>query len=78
MSLERKDFRGKLHPDMHAAMAVICEAEGLDHGEWIEQLIVREVRRRVHAASLIATGCARLGISGNGRESPGIAGNGRE
>lgn len=75
MSLDRKDIRAKLHPDVHAAMAIICEADRLDHGEWIEALIEREVRRRVHEATVIAQGCARLGMSGNSRELPGTAGN---
>lgn len=75
MSLDRKDFRGKLHPDVHAAMALVCEADGLDHGEWIAALIEREVRRRVHEATVIAGAAARLGIVGKTGESRGIPGN---
>lgn len=68
MSLERKDVRAKLDPDMHAALKAIAEAEGLDDGEWIESVLVPEIKRRVHAATVIAERTARLGISGNARE----------
>lgn len=73
--LDRKDVRAKLRPDVHAAMAVVADADGLDHGEWIERLIEREVRRRVHEATVIAAAAARLGIAGNSGESRGTAGN---
>ncbi len=78
MSLERKDVRAKLRPDVHAAMTVVADADGLDHGEWIERLIEREVMRRVHAATLIAKAAERLGISGKSWESSGSGGSGRE
>jgi len=73
--LERKDIRAKLDPDMHAALTVLCEVDQLDIGEFVEKLLVREVRERVHAATVIAERCTRLGISGNRREQPG--GNGK-
>ena len=44
MSLERKDVRAKLHPDMHAAMQVLADTDRMDDGEWIERLIEREVQ----------------------------------
>lgn len=78
MSLERKDVRAKLRPEVHTAMAVVADADGLDHGEWIERLIEREVMRRVHAATVIANAAARLGIAGSRVESAGTSGIGRE
>lgn len=74
MSLERKDVRFKLHPDMHQALTVLAETAEVDIGEFCEMLIQREVVRRVHEASLIHERTARLGISGIGRESSGGAG----
>lgn len=73
--LDRKDFRGRLDPSWHELMRAVADAEAMSDGEWIEALIVRELRRRVHAATVIADAARRVGISGNGRESPGMAGN---
>lgn len=71
MALERKDFRGKLDPSWHELMRAVADAEGVGDGEWIEALIVRELKQRVHVASVIADAARRAGISGNGRESQG-------
>lgn len=73
MSLERKDFRGKLDPSWHELMRAVADAEGVGDGEWIEALILRELQKRVHVASVIAAAARRAGISGNGRESAGNA-----
>jgi hypothetical protein len=78
MSLERKDVRAKLDPDMHRALQVLARIEGLTDGEWVEQVIVPVIMRRVHEASLIAAEARLAGITGNIRESSGDAGNGRE
>lgn len=77
MSLERKDVRAKLDPDMHTALAVLCEIDQLDIGEFVERELVAVIRARVHAATVIAERTARLGISGNLRESQGTPGNRR-
>jgi uncharacterized protein YqfA (UPF0365 family) len=73
MSLERKDIRAKIDPDYHAALLVLCEADHVDLGEFVERELRRVIEQRVHAASLIAARTARLGITGNGRELQGIA-----
>lgn len=75
MSLERKDFRGKPAAEWHELMRAVADADGVGDGEWIEALIVRELRRRVHAASVIAAAARRTGLSGNVRESAGMSGN---
>lgn len=77
MSLERKDVRAKLDPDTHAALVVLAEIDQLDIGEFVERELVRVINERVHAATVIAERCARLGISGNRRESAGKTGSGR-
>lgn len=74
MSLERKDVRFKLHPDMHQALTVLAETAQVDIGEFCEMLVQREVVRRVHEASVIHERTARLGITGIGRESSGASG----
>ena len=78
MSLERKDVRCKLRPDIHAAIIVLAEVDQLDIGEWVEREVERVVLARVHAAKVVAERCGRLGISGTAWESAGIAGNRRD
>lgn len=78
MSLERKDVRFKLSPEDHEALSVVADVDELDLGEWVEQVVMAEVRRRVHRASVIAAKTARWGRSGKNRELQGIAGSGGE
>jgi hypothetical protein len=78
VSLERKDIRAKLDPDMHRALTVIADAEHVDIGEFVERELVRIIRDRVHAATVIAEETAGLGILGKQRELPGITGRGRK
>ena len=78
MTLERKDIRAKLHPDYHAALTALADAERVDLGEFVERVLMREIEARVHAAKVVAAATARLGIAGNLRESAGRSGSGRE
>lgn len=64
MSLERKDVRFKLDPQVHAALTVLAECAIKDIGEFVESIVISEVQRRVHEASVIAQRTAGLGISG--------------
>jgi hypothetical protein len=73
MALDRKDVRAKLDPPLHKALTIICDADHMDICDWIEKLIVLEVRRRVHEAQSIAAETADLGITGSQREFPGLA-----
>jgi predicted HicB family RNase H-like nuclease len=68
MSLERKDIRAKLDPDMHEALAALCEAEEIDLGEFVERELVRVIKQRVHAATVIVERLARRGKPGSNRE----------
>jgi|688.fasta_scaffold409247_4 hypothetical protein len=65
MSIERKDLRLKLDADDHAGLQLLADAEDTDMGAWAEQLLKREIRRRVHAAIVLAKKAERLGIAGN-------------
>ena len=69
MSLERKDVRFKLDPEVHAQLKAICDHEGIDMGDFVEALVKPVVIKRVHDAIALATKFQRLGISGSGRES---------
>lgn len=68
MSLERKDIRAKLDHDMHHALSVLADVDRKDIGEWVESVLIREIERRVHEATLIADRIPRLGKTGSGRE----------
>lgn len=72
MALDRKDIRAKLDPNMHRALSIICDADHMDICDWVEQLVVNEVRRRVHEAQSIAAEVADLGITGSQREFQGL------
>lgn len=74
MSLERKDVRFKMDPDAHAALSVLADTAGVDIGEFVENVVEREVIRRVHEARVVADRTARLGIAGSSRDGAGKTG----
>ena len=45
MSLERVDVRAKVDHDIHAALMAICNHRGMTVAEFVEGLLVPEVRR---------------------------------
>ena len=69
MALERKDLRLKLDCEIHSALNVLSDVDGVLLSELAEQVITEYVRRRIHDATVVAEKTARLGISGNGGES---------
>lgn len=71
MALERKDVRFKLHPDQHALLTVVAEAEGKDIGDWCEGEILKILKDTVHRASVIASRASQLGFVGQNGETPG-------
>ena len=73
MTLERKDIRAKLDPDMHEALAVLADIDQLDIGEFIERELIRVVTQRVHAAIQTAERVRDLRIAGTNREFAGMA-----
>jgi hypothetical protein len=75
MSLERKDFRGRLDPAWHDLMRSVADAHGVTDAEWIESLIKAELTKIVHVSTVIAQAAQRAGISGNPAELPGAPGN---
>lgn len=64
MALERKDLRIKLDADDHAGLQLLAEADEAELAEWAERVLVRVIRRRVHAAMLLARKAERLGLAG--------------
>lgn len=65
MSLERKDLRIKLDANDHQGLTLLAESEGRELNDWAERVLVREIRRRMHAAMVLAEKAKRLGIVGN-------------
>lgn len=78
MALDRKDVRAKLDPEAHKALREVCEVEGVSIGDWVEELILRELRHVVRKSNLIADRTRGLGIIGNRRDSQGRSGRGGE
>jgi hypothetical protein len=75
MALERKDVRAKMDPADHRRLETVVSHDDMDIGEWVEQLILRELNRREAAArreSSLVAALDRLGTSGKTRELPGI------
>ena len=62
--LDRKDLRVKLHPDDHAGLTLLAGADDCELSAWAERVLVREIRRRVHAATVIADTAKRMGTTG--------------
>jgi hypothetical protein len=78
MSLERQDVRGKLDPDMYEALQAILDAKGLTQCEFIESLLVPEIKRLVHEANLIADRLRNPRGNGRTRAQPGTSGKPQE
>lgn len=77
MSLERQDVRAKLDADVYEALTAILDAKGLTQGEFIESLLVPEIKRLVHEASVITERLRSPGGTGRSREKPGNSGSAR-
>lgn len=75
MSLDRKDIRAKLDPEMHKWLTELCDVEGIDLGEFIERELGKVIVKRLHDAHRIAHATPTFG---NNREKPGTSGSGRE
>jgi len=74
MALERKDVRAKLDPDDLERLKVLCDFDGLDIGEWVEQLILREIEDRLAAARKASSLTARLERAGKNGKTREISG----
>lgn len=71
MSLERKDIRGKLDPELHTALKIFADLDGVTEAEFIEAIIVPVLRRRIADATLAVSALQKAGIIGNNHEDAG-------
>ncbi len=84
MSLDRKDLRVYLDPDIHAALSVLAGVDGLEIAKLCEQVVERYVLDRVHAATVIAQSPGVAGLTrlrpvspGSDRQTPAARGKAR-
>lgn len=84
MSIELKDFRGRITPETYCALEAISRANGKDHQEIVRAVMHEWALKQIHAASvmqglLMAEGLSgtAAGIAGNVREPAGTRGKGR-
>jgi hypothetical protein len=68
MSLERKDIRTKVYSDVHDCLKAIVETEGKTIEAFVEELLVQEVDRRIHQASMLAARASAVGRKPRGRD----------
>jgi hypothetical protein len=67
MSLPLKDVHIRLSQERHGAAAVFADLDGESLVEWCRRVVEREIDRRVHEATVVATQLHRLGLSGSER-----------
>jgi hypothetical protein len=69
MSLERKDIRAYLAPDIHQAVTRRCNRLGITVADFIERVVTEEVVRIGHEAIASADDFRDIGFFRRGRES---------
>lgn len=68
MSLDRKDARLKLDPELHDALDEICSQLGTTHADWLESIVAPVLRQKIMETIELAQRFQRRGISGSNRE----------
>lgn len=71
MSLERKDIRAYLAPDVHQAVTRRCNRLGITVADFVEQVVTAEILRIGHESIASAEDFRDLGIFRRGPESSG-------
>ncbi len=71
MALERKDVRSKLDPDWHDVMKRVAARDDLSETEYIEGVLMRELKRRLHEYRLDREAFEGSPIIGISRDDPG-------
>lgn len=68
MSLDRKDIRAKLDPELHAALCAICRVDGIEISEYVERVLAPVIRRDADRAIVLSRELLDQGFSGTSRE----------
>lgn len=74
MSLDRKDLRVYLSPEVHAALLALADVDRLEPAKLAEMVLEQYAVDRVHAATVIA---GRVDVAGLTRIRPVSSGFGR-
>lgn len=73
--IERQKVSPRFDYDVHQALKVLAEIDGLSMERWCERAVTREVKSRVHAASVIVEMAEKVKLdprmTGNWREQTG-------
>ena len=84
MSIELKDFRGRITPEADCALEAMSRASGKERQEIAREVLHEWALRQIHAASvmhrlLLAEGLKGIdgGIAGHAGASEGVQGNAR-
>jgi hypothetical protein len=75
VSLERQDVRCRLDADKHAALVAICNSRGVSQAEFVEALLIPEIDRIVHEATVVAQALAVIPTSATKRDEARQTGN---
>lgn len=85
MSMDLIDFRGKITPEIDAALEAVHRVSGRDRSEIARSVLAEWAAQRIHEASLLDQLLQREGlrgiaggVSGSLRESQGVSGSRRE
>jgi hypothetical protein len=68
VSLERKDIRSKLDPELHKALQIFADIDGVTESEFVETVLVPVLQKRIADATIAHERLARAGIIGKVRE----------
>lgn len=68
MSIERKDVRAKLDPELHTALKIFADIDGVTEAQFIEDIVVPVLLRRIADATVAAEKLTSAGIIGKNRD----------
>jgi hypothetical protein len=71
MSLPRKDVRFKVYEDVHRCLLMLADIDNVEVCQWVELVIEKEIKQRIHAASMLASRAQEVGLAAKPRESRG-------
>lgn len=79
MSLEKKDTKIYLKPEVHRLFSALADSKGMTNAQLGSLIVTRAVLEEAHAATVIAEIAKEVGIdrirAGMVRESAGLEGN---